>query len=81
MSEQMYLPVKTVRNYKVTVVEQKYKVHDATNAVLEDSQDVILDDVVYQATSQELAIYDAMKCIEQAGECDMSNLKVTARPF
>ena len=81
MSEPTYLPVKTVRNYKVTVVEQKYEVHKGTNTVLEDSQDVILDEAIFKATSAELAKFMALTQIAEVGECDMSNLKVTCDLF
>jgi hypothetical protein len=81
MSEQVFMPVKTVRNYKVTVVEQAYKTHDSTNAVTEDIETVILDEEVYQATSQELAVFQALTQLATVGDCDMTNLKVSAHPF
>ena len=79
--EPTYVPVKTVRNYKVTIIEREYKVHDGTNTVTEDIENVVMDDCVFQATSQELATFEALKQIETSGEVDMTNLKVTARPF
>jgi hypothetical protein len=81
MSEPMYLPVKVTKNFKVTAVETVYKTHDGTNTVLEQVENVILDEAVFQATSEELATYAALKQIEDVGKVDMSNLKVTSRLF
>jgi len=81
MSEPTYAAVKRIGNYKVTAVETVQKTHKGTNMLLEEIENVMLDEVLFKGTTLELAIFDAMKQIEKEGKCDMSNLKVSARPF
>lgn len=81
MNNPMYVPVKKTQDYKVTAVETIYKKHDGTNTVLEITEKVIYDEALFPATSEALASYYAMKDIDEAGEVDMTNLKVTCRPF
>jgi hypothetical protein len=81
MSNPIYVPVKKVRNFKVTAIETVYEVHKGTNTVVTDTENVILNEKVYQATSKELAIYEAYKDIEKAGKAKLSDVRVEANPF
>lgn len=81
MNEPTYAAVKKTRNFKVTAVETVQKAHKGTNMLIEDEENVILDEALFKGTTQQLAIFDAMKQIEKEGKCDMSMLEITARPF
>jgi hypothetical protein len=81
MSEPTYVPVKKIRNFKIRAIETVYSLHKGTNMVLEDTENVILDDVLFKGATSELAAFEAMKQIEKEGKCDMTNLKVTVHPF
>ena len=81
MSEATFMPVITTIDYEVTAKETIYKSHKGTNQVLEVIEKTVLNKVLYPATSEELAIFAALKDIENVGKVVLSNVKVTACPF
>jgi hypothetical protein len=81
---QVFAPIKKKGNYKVTARTVAYKTHKNTNMVLEEDETIIMDDKVFKAYTQELAVFAAMTEIEgYKGEkkVDMSDLKVSACLF
>jgi hypothetical protein len=49
--------------------------------LIEDEENVILNEELFKAATQELAMFDAMKKVEKDAKCDMSNVRWDCRPF
>ena len=81
MNEPTYAAVKKTRNFKITAIETVQKAHKGTNMLIEDEENVILNEKLFKGATKELALFDAMKEVEKAAKCDMSNVRWDTRPF